>query len=717
MKAHLLYPIILLCPASMGQSFVDGAAQIPAGSPGNNSPTEDVDFADVDGDGDFDVVFADGGNQGNDRNRIWINQGGLQGGVLGFFTDDTAARFPAVQDTSRDVDFVDYDGDGDQDLLVSNTSSESIQSNRLLTNMGGAQGGAAGYFVDETSSRWVNIGVNNGSTSLSSVPAALTLSAGPFAGGFVDWSCDSVLGDLDGDGDPDVVHSSYGPVFSGTAPARLFLNDGAGYFEEYNPSGFQLSAVGIADGDPGLWAEGLQLDETQATNGSTCDINATPLGIELGDLDGDWDIDILLGERNFQPRVFQNRLEENGGILAPFRDVTHASFAQLAVGGGNYEQELGDFDNDDDLDLYGLNWGGVASTDVVARNTGGSFGPFTNLAGSSPDDNALDFFDYDADGDLDVYVFNFSGQDRLYQNGGAPAYAFANVTQGALPPVTGISLGGDTCDVDLDGDYDVMVAYDAFAPNKLLVNVTEVPDAIAPRVRTEQVPDGPGARAVRARVFDNSSWDVLRYDVTELLYRVDGGPLQNIPMVYVGGQMFRGVIPAPAGCGVEYAVRATDEHGNTGVSVTLHYSAAGTVSYCTAGTSASGCQALLSTTGTPSASASSGFTVDASGMEGAKAALVYFGTNGRKAVPWGNGTSWQCVVLPTKRGGPIASTGTPGACDGAISYDLNARWASKPIQNPGPGTQVQAQLWYRDPLNTSNQTTSLSDAIEFTVCP
>jgi len=30
---------------------------------------------------------------------------------------------------------------------------------------------------------------------------------------------------------------------------------------------------------------------------------------------------------------------------------------------------------------------------------------------------------------------------------------------------------------------------------------------------------------------------------------------------------------------------------------------------------------------------------------------------------------------------------------------------------------LQAQLWYRDPFNTSNQTTSLSDAIEFCVSP
>ena len=30
---------------------------------------------------------------------------------------------------------------------------------------------------------------------------------------------------------------------------------------------------------------------------------------------------------------------------------------------------------------------------------------------------------------------------------------------------------------------------------------------------------------------------------------------------------------------------------------------------------------------------------------------------------------------------------------------------------------MQIQFWYRDPLNTSNQTTSLSDAIEVGVCP
>jgi hypothetical protein len=64
--------------------------------------------------------------------------------------------------------------------------------------------------------------------------------------------------------------------------------------------------------------------------------------------------------------------------------------------------------------------------------------------------------------------------------------------------------------------------------------------------------------------------------------------------------------------------------------------------------------------------------------------------------------------------------GTAGSCDGVISQDLNARWCftcPKPSHNPGPGALMQAQLWYRDPTNTSNRRSGMSDAVEFAVCP
>jgi hypothetical protein len=75
------------------------------------------------------------------------------------------------------------------------------------------------------------------------------------------------------------------------------------------------------------------------------------------------------------------------------------------------------------------------------------------------------------------------------------------------------------------------------------------------------------------------------------------------------------------------------------------------------------------------------------------------------------------VVPPVARTTLLGGNGTAGACDGALGEDLNARWTAKPAQNPGAGATVQVQLWYRDPLSTSNQTTSLSDALETVVQP
>ena len=143
--------------------------------------------------------------------------------------------------------------------------------------------------------------------------------------------------------------------------------------------------------------------------------------------------------------------------------------------------------------------------------------------------------------------------------------------------------------------------------------------------------------------------------------------------------------------------------------------------YCTSGTSTSGCNAALSASGTASASATSGFVLMAADVEGDRNGVFFFGTNGRQANPWGNGTSLQCVVPPVKRGGPLLGTGASGPqCEGAFSQDLNALWCQscpKPGHNPGTGAVVQAQLLYRDPFSTSNKTTSLSDAIEFVVAP
>jgi hypothetical protein len=142
--------------------------------------------------------------------------------------------------------------------------------------------------------------------------------------------------------------------------------------------------------------------------------------------------------------------------------------------------------------------------------------------------------------------------------------------------------------------------------------------------------------------------------------------------------------------------------------------------YCTAGTSAQGCKAKLRTSGVPSASAPSGFELRVERGDVGKQGIFFYGTNGAQAKPWGNGTSFQCVLPPVSRTPLVTMTGSSGGCVGTAELDLNALWCPtcpKPHKNPGAGASVDAQFWYRDPANTSNQVTSLSDAGSFQLCP
>jgi hypothetical protein len=138
--------------------------------------------------------------------------------------------------------------------------------------------------------------------------------------------------------------------------------------------------------------------------------------------------------------------------------------------------------------------------------------------------------------------------------------------------------------------------------------------------------------------------------------------------------------------------------------------------YCTSGTTSGGCEALISAIGTSSASAATGFFLNATNVEGNKNGLAFYGTNGGQANPWGATSSYQCVVPPVKRDATQTSTGTTGQCNGTFSTDLNARWTAKPAHNPGAGAVVNAQYWFRDPAGPPPDT-ALSNGITWTVCP
>ena len=530
---------------------------VPAFTSGSQGYSENGDFGDVDLDGDWDLAIADGGDFGNLLNQMQINQGGLQGGSQGLFVDEAASRFPSQPDDSRDVEFADIDGDGDLDLHVVNTSTLFNQSNRWWINQGGAQGGAIGFYTDDTQARWVGLGDPG-----SSVLPSLVLPSG----GFLNWNEDADFADLDNDGDLDLVNSSYGGAYSGEVPSRLFLNDGNGYFTEFNPSGYQLQSTNIANGEPALWAQGFQEANTTDVTGAEADIASAVTDIEVGDLDGDFDLDLIFAHRPGLARLFGNEFEELGGLA--FRDVSNAAFPpNWSVGGGTqFDQELIDLDGDGDLDLYGLNWNQFQ--DRTFRNDGGVFTIQQDaVPGSFADDEEADAIDYDNDGDLDVFVANFAGTDNLFMNDGA---GFLTEVDPAGLAGGNPSKDGEVADVDGDGDYDIFVAESEslLAANRLYANVTQVTDVTAPYIpRVEALPDVSASaevRVQRAQVYDNTPYYLTWRNPTAVELSVDGVALGAVPARTSYGQIFRAELPGNLVGQVEALWRSEDPYGNVG---------------------------------------------------------------------------------------------------------------------------------------------------------
>lgn len=132
-----------LVTANAGPDFVwinDGAGHFTDESaerlPQHPDISQDIAVGDADGDGVLDLAF---GNE--EQNRLYLNDG------TGHFTEAALPRRTTPEET-RDVDFTDVDGDGDLDLYFANVrifNADRDQQDRLLINDGKAS------FTDATS--------------------------------------------------------------------------------------------------------------------------------------------------------------------------------------------------------------------------------------------------------------------------------------------------------------------------------------------------------------------------------------------------------------------------------------------------------------------------------------------------------------------------------------------------------------------------------------
>lgn len=429
--------------------------------------------ADVDNDGDADLLIAGQNPQGTMKCNLYLNNGS------GAFQLDPTTPFTGVFDGS--IVFLDVEDDGDQDVIVSGQSSSNWTA-VLYTNDGSGVFTTASAPFEGVGYSSLSVADTDGDTDLdvlicgqagSGVKANLYLNDGlgnftldavastTFTGIYMGTS---EFGDIDGDGDADLVLMGYADSgsFSG-----MYLNDGNGVFSltassfpTLNGSDIAFSDVD-ADSDLDIVITGNDyfLGGTTSLyfndgNGVFTIDNLSAFEhffnsrLDLNDVDNDGDEDLIicgslngLGNQTF---LYSN---DGNGL---FTSVTGTPFAGVSNGCISFEDLDGDAD--DDLVVTG------SSTAKLYQNVGNgvfeaiSTSPFIGLSYG-----AVEFADVDNDGDQDAFMNGQSSAgfySSLYLNDGNGGYTID--TSNAFPGLA--NAAADFADIDNDGDADLMMS-------------------------------------------------------------------------------------------------------------------------------------------------------------------------------------------------------------------------------------------------------------------
>ncbi len=158
----------------------------------------------------------------------------------------------------------------------------------------------------------------------------------------------------------------------------------------------------------------------------------------------------------------QDQTDESGIVFKHFPD-TRRSVLPEDMGSG---VAWGDYDDDGDQDLFIVNFAasileplpkeaGAGSSRLYRNEGGGQFQDVTEMAGLGQPvrGNGAAWSDYDADGDLDLYVTAW-GKNRLYRNDDG---VFTDVTEEAGVGDDGFGTGIAWFDADSDGWIDLYV--------------------------------------------------------------------------------------------------------------------------------------------------------------------------------------------------------------------------------------------------------------------
>ncbi len=166
------------------------------------------------------------------------------------------------------------------------------------------------------------------------------------------------------------------------------------------------------------------------------------------DVDGDTDLDLFVGFNGTPNRLYRN---ERG----TFTDV--AATAGMADARATRAAAFGDFDGDGDADLLVGFAPGGGPVIKLYRNDKGVFSDATAAAKLAVDSGAVRqpvWVDYDADGDVDLFVAFRDRANALFRN---DAGVFTDIAPSIGLADPRRSVGAVWADLDADGDLDVVV--------------------------------------------------------------------------------------------------------------------------------------------------------------------------------------------------------------------------------------------------------------------